>query len=82
MSSHIQKVKNNLNSIIERMSENTEKFVKNPGKDFTRKRKLSFPETLKILITMETAYQANFWSISIIVLKLLLVLRSSNNAAK
>ena len=52
MSSHIQKVKNNLNSIIERMSENTEKFVKNPGKDFTRKRKLSFPETLKILITM------------------------------
>ena len=52
MSKSTQKIKKNLGSIINEMTKNREKFVKNPDKDFTRKRKLSFPETLKILISM------------------------------
>ena len=47
-----RKIKDNLNTIIKQMSENTVKFARNPEIDFTRKRKLSFSETLKVLLTM------------------------------
>jgi hypothetical protein len=52
MSKSTRKIKENLNTIIKRMSKNAENFVKRPGKDFTRKRKLPFAETLKILLSM------------------------------
>jgi len=45
-------LKKRLESIILEMSESPELFVKNPGHDFTRKRKLPFEIMLQILLSM------------------------------
>ena len=45
-------IKDKLNKIIIRMSQTPKQFVKNPKSDFTRKRKLPFCTTLKILLSM------------------------------
>jgi len=45
-------VKQKLNSLIAQMSSTHECFVKNPGKDFIRNRKLSFETMIKLLISM------------------------------
>ena len=45
-------VKCKLTSIIKEMGESTELFVKNPGKDFTRNRKLTFQYVINLLLSM------------------------------
>ena len=45
-------VKQKLMSIITDMSCRKERFVRDPNKDFTRKRKLSFEEMIKIMLSM------------------------------
>lgn len=45
-------VKERLMSLISEMSETMGAFVKNPGKDFTRNRKLPFEAVVKLLISM------------------------------
>lgn len=45
-------VKYKLTSIIKQMGESTELFVKNPGKDFTRNRKLTFEYVINLLLSM------------------------------
>ena len=52
MSKHAHKVKKRLNSIIGQMAKNPAKNIRNPKKDFTRKRKLSFNETVNFLLSM------------------------------
>jgi len=52
MNNHSKKVKKTLISLIKAMSANPELHVKNPGKDFTRNRKLPFEAVVKLLITM------------------------------
>ena len=42
MTKYSKLVKYKLTSIIKEMGESPETFVKNPGKDFTRNRKLTF----------------------------------------
>ena len=46
-------VKNKLLELISNAEENREHFVKNPGKDFSRDRKLTFSKTLFLIICME-----------------------------
>lgn len=46
-------VKNLLLKHIHVMEENRKDYVKNPSRDFTRKRKLSFSDTMLMLISME-----------------------------
>ncbi len=41
-----------LNDIIKSMSDNPEEYVTNPGKDFSRTRKLSFETVIRMLIGM------------------------------
>lgn len=41
-----------LNDIIKSMSDNPDVFVTNPGKDFSRTRKLSFETVIRMLIEM------------------------------
>jgi len=45
-------VKEKIMSIISDMASRKEEFVKNPGKDFTRNRKLSFEETINFMLSM------------------------------
>ncbi|SFD51848.1 IS4 family transposase [Clostridium uliginosum] len=45
-------VKYKLTYIIKEMGESTELFVKNPGKDFTRNRKLTFEYVINLLLSM------------------------------
>lgn len=45
-------IKAQLVSIIRKMNDSPELFVKHPGRDFTRKRKLSFEKMLLLLLTM------------------------------
>ncbi|MBC8060232.1 MAG: IS4 family transposase [Clostridiaceae bacterium] len=45
-------VKDTLISIIKKMNESPEDFVKNPGKDFTRNRKLTFEYVINLLLSM------------------------------
>jgi hypothetical protein len=52
MAEYFDSVKITLDFLINQMSENTNEFVKNPGKDFTRKRKLPFVDIVKLIITM------------------------------
>ena len=47
------KVRNKLFSIISEMNKYSWLFVKNPGRDFTRKSPLSFENMLKLMISME-----------------------------
>lgn len=44
---HSKKVKRKLMKIISDMASNKDSFVNNPGKDFTRNRKLSFEDLIK-----------------------------------
>lgn len=46
-------VKNKLLELISNAEKNREHFVKNPGKDFSRDRKLTFSKTLFLIISME-----------------------------
>ncbi len=45
-------VKETLTSLITKMSATPEIFVKNPERDFTRKRKLPFETVLHLLLSM------------------------------
>lgn len=45
-------IKAQIMSIIRQMASNTDLFVKNPGKDFTRKRKLNFEKMMLLLLGM------------------------------
>jgi hypothetical protein len=45
-----QKIKDSLLSIITNMQSQSDLFVKRPGKDFTRERKLSFSRTIQVLL--------------------------------
>ena len=53
MSKEISKIKMILENLIQKLSEDPGSFVKNPGKDFTRNRKLSFKQVITTLICME-----------------------------
>ena len=48
-----RKVKKDYLSILNHMAENPDPYVKNPGKDFTRKRKLSFQDTINTIVTFD-----------------------------
>lgn len=48
-----QYVKDKLNNIIEEMALSKESFVKNPGKDFIRNRKITFQDTIKLILAMK-----------------------------
>ena len=52
MKKYCHYVKEKLNSIINEMEKSSESFVKNPGKDFVRNRKLSFQAVMKLLLSM------------------------------
>lgn len=52
MVNFIETLKGNLKSIIAKMSETKELFVKQPEKDFTRKRKLPFEEVVSVVVSM------------------------------
>ena len=49
-----QKVKSTLWAIVDTMACNTARFVKNPGKDFTRERKLGFVQLIRFFLCMES----------------------------
>lgn len=49
-----QKVKSALWAIVDIMALNPDRFVKNPGKDFSRERKLGFVQMLRLCICMES----------------------------
>ena len=50
--SGVAAIKNNLFYLVSKMGETLEQYVKKPGKDFTRNRKLTFETILKMLICM------------------------------
>lgn len=52
-------VKKKLKNIIQEMAQSKDLFVKNPGKDFSRNRKLNFETMMKLMITMEAGSQKN-----------------------
>lgn len=49
-----QKVKSTLWAIVDAMPRNSARFVKNPGKDFSRDRKLGFVQLVHFLLCMES----------------------------
>ena len=51
---YAQKVKKRYLTILNDMAKNRDSYVKNPEKDFTRKRKLSFNELIKFIICMKS----------------------------
>jgi hypothetical protein len=52
MNEYAGAIKETLSSLINEMAENPMLFVKNPGKDFTRNRKLPFEDVVNLLIAM------------------------------
>ena len=52
MKKYCHYVKEKLNSIINEMEKSSESFVKNPGKDFVKNRKLSFQAVMKLLLSV------------------------------
>ena len=50
---HAQKVKKRYLTILNDMAKNRDSYVKNPEKDFTRKRKLSFQDTINTIVTYD-----------------------------
>lgn len=52
MNDYPELIKEKLTSIIKEMSETPELFVKNPGQDFSRNRKLSFETVIQLLLSM------------------------------
>ena len=61
-------IKRKLTELIETMSASPQPFLRNPAKDFTRKRKLSFGDTVSFLLQMEgkstTNEMLDFWKCS------------------
>ncbi|WP_051152896.1 hypothetical protein [Lacrimispora indolis] len=53
MNKYPEAIKKILTSLIEEMAASPTLFVKNPGKDFTRKRKLPFETIMQLIISME-----------------------------
>lgn len=53
MSSQIQAVKEALSQAISQLCETSWRFVKDPARDFTRKRKLSLRDVISVLLCME-----------------------------
>ena len=51
--SHNQEIKDTLLNIIAEMTAEKEKYVKNPGKDFIRNRKLPYATVLKTVLSMK-----------------------------
>ena len=49
-----QKVKSALWAIVDAMALHSDRFVKNPGKDFSRERKLGFAQIIRFFICMES----------------------------
>ena len=45
-------IKQNLENLINEMSQHPELWVKNPGKDFTRSRKLGFNKLIHLMLGM------------------------------
>ncbi|MGL4992194.1 MAG: hypothetical protein ACRC57_13715 [Sarcina sp.] len=52
MENYPQYLKNKLKIIIKEMSKSSEKFVKNPLKDFTRNRKITFESLITLMLSM------------------------------
>jgi len=52
MNKYAKTIKSRLENIIKNITENSHLYVKNPEKDFTRNRKLSFGEMFKILLSI------------------------------
>jgi len=52
MNEYANRIKNTLMELITQMSADPTPYVKNPGKDFIRNRKLPFEEVVKLLISM------------------------------
>jgi hypothetical protein len=52
MSNYADLVKGKLMSVIKNMDQRKDEFVKHPGKDFTRKRKLSFQTLITLMLSM------------------------------
>ena len=52
MNEYPTKVKETLSSLIDELAKSPELFVKNPGKDFIRNRKLPFDTVIRLLISM------------------------------
>lgn len=50
---YAQNVRNLLFEIISNMEIQKQQFIRNPEKDFSRKRKIGFKETIEIILTME-----------------------------
>ena len=50
---YAQKVKKRYLTILNDMAKNRDSYVKNPEKDFTRKRKLSFQNTINTIVTYD-----------------------------
>ena len=73
-------LKQNLLSIISDMQSASHLFVKQPGKDFSRKRKVSFSDTVQFLLTMnENRSVGNGWNSGIFGRIWLLFLPFPNN---
>ena len=51
--SYAKKIKDFYSSILDDMAKNPDPYVRNPGKDFTRKRKLSFQDTINTIVTYD-----------------------------
>lgn len=52
MSSYSNLVKERLNSLITRLESSKEDYIKQPGKNFTRNRKLDFKTTVKLILSL------------------------------
>lgn len=52
MNKYANTIKNNLEKLITEMDNDSHLYVKNPNKDFTRKRKLALKEMIRILLSM------------------------------
>jgi len=53
MDNYAKNIKNKLEGVLDNIERNYQLFVKNPEKDFSRKRKLNFKEVLKMILSME-----------------------------
>ena len=51
MNNYAQFVKNNLENIIDELEMKSESYLENPEKNFTRNRKLTFKEVVKIILS-------------------------------
>ncbi len=53
MNNYAELIKNKLENVLDNVDKQYQLFVKNPEKDFSRKRKLGFKEVLKVILSME-----------------------------